>query len=113
MRSLIILWLTCAALVSTAPAQYSEWSHSGSIWILTTAEGVSLPKSAAVNEFPVLVRLHSDFFPFPEAAKNGWDIRFSNGDNALASNGCSATTSSFPPGGSMFVPTAPTPAAAP
>jgi hypothetical protein len=64
MRYLIILWLTCAALVSTSRAQFSEWKHSSSIWILTTPEGADLPESAAVKDFPVLVRLHRDFFAF-------------------------------------------------
>lgn len=84
MRFLVVLWLTLAAVVSTAHAQYSEWQHSGSMWILTTPEGADLPDSAAVSEFPVLVRLHRDFFPFSEAAKDGRDIRFSSGDKSLA-----------------------------
>ena len=84
MRYLIISWLTCAALVSTSHAQYAEWKHSGSIWILTTPEGADLPESATVKDFPVLVRLHRDFFPFSEAATDGRDIRFSSGGKPLA-----------------------------
>ena len=49
-----------------------------------TPEGVDLPESAAVRDFPVLVRLHRDFFPFSEAAKDGRDIRFSSGEEPLA-----------------------------
>lgn len=84
MRYLIILWLTCAALVSTSRAQFSEWKHSSSIWILTTPEGADLPESAAVKDFPVLVRLHRDFFAFSDAAEDGTDIRFSYDGKPLA-----------------------------
>ena len=84
MRFLVFLWLSFVAVTSTAHAQYSEWKHSGSIWILTTPEGADLPESAAVRDFPVLVRLHRDFFPFSEAAKDGRDIRFSSGEEPLA-----------------------------
>ncbi len=84
MRYLIILWLTCAALVSTSRAQFSEWKHSSSIWILTTPEGADLPESAAVKDFPVLVRLHRDFFAFFDAAEDGTDIRFSYDGKPLA-----------------------------
>ena len=49
-----------------------------------TPEGADLPESAAVRDFPVLVRLHRDFFPFSEAAKDGRDIRFSSGEEPLA-----------------------------
>jgi len=84
MRFLVFLWLSFVAVTSTAHAQYSEWKHSGSIWILMTPEGADLPESAAVRDFPVLVRLHRDFFPFSEAAKDGRDIRFSSGEEPLA-----------------------------
>ncbi len=54
-----------------------DWKHSGSIYLLTTPEGADLPALAVVEEFPVLVRLHSDFFDFRQAKGDGADLRFS------------------------------------
>jgi len=51
--------------------------HSGSIYILTTPDGANLPASASVEGFPLLVRLHKDFFDFSQAQAKGQDIRFS------------------------------------
>ena len=62
---------------SNASAQYAQWKHSGSIYILTSPEGADLPASASVTDFPLLVRLHRDHFPFSEVAADGNDIRFS------------------------------------
>ncbi len=65
-------------------AKYQAWRHSGSIFILTTPEGANLPSSAVENGFPLLVRLHNDFFNFNQARANGEDIRFStSGGEAL------------------------------
>lgn len=65
-----------------ALAVYPEWKHSGSIYVLTTPEGADLPASASVENFPLLIRLHSDFFDFTQPRANGEDLRFStaNGD---------------------------------
>lgn len=57
-------------------AQYSGWQNSGSIYLLTTPEGANLPATASEENFPVLVRLNSDFFDFSQAKANGDDIRF-------------------------------------
>jgi hypothetical protein len=57
---------------------YPNWKNSGSIWILTTPEGADLPQSAAVEQFPLLVQLHQDFFDFRQAKPQGEDIRFSS-----------------------------------
>ena len=65
------------AAASSASAQYSEWQHAGSMVILTTPEGADLPASAVEEDFPLLVRLHTDFFDFAEARPHGEDIRFS------------------------------------
>ena len=62
---------------SKASAQFDDWQHSGSLYILTTSEGANLPASAEEVGFPALVRLHKDFFPFAEAADDGSDLRFS------------------------------------
>ncbi len=58
-------------VVSSASAQYADWKHSGSIYILTTPEGANLPASASVKDFPLLVRLHRDYFSFFEAEEGG------------------------------------------
>jgi hypothetical protein len=70
-----------AALLAVSPteaaAQYPNWQHSGSMFILTTPEGANLPASATVKDFPVLVRLNKDFFDFGNAKADGADLRFS------------------------------------
>ncbi len=47
--------------------------------MLTTPEGADLPATASEEGFPLLVRLHKDFFDFSQAKANGEDIRFSTG----------------------------------
>ena len=47
------------------------------MWILTTPEGANLPAAASLADFPLLVRLHKDFFDFSMAAPGGADLRFS------------------------------------
>ena len=59
-------------------ADYPGWKHSGSVFVLTTPEGADLPASAAVEGFPLLVRLHRDSFDFAQAKANGDDIRFAS-----------------------------------
>ena len=61
-----------------AAASYQDWKHSGSMWLLTTPEGADVPADAKVEQFPVLVRLHRDFFDFAQAKANGEDLRFSS-----------------------------------
>ena len=63
-------------------ADYSEWKHSGSLFILTTPEGANLPASATEEGFPLLVRLNSDYFDFGQAQPHGADIRFAAADGA-------------------------------
>ncbi len=41
-------------------AQYADWKHSGSLFILTTPEGADLPASASLENFPLLVRLKNN-----------------------------------------------------
>ena len=68
-----------------ASAQYPGWQHSGSLTILTTSDGANLPASASEDGFPLLVRLHKDFFNFSQAKAQGEDIRFSTStDTPLA-----------------------------
>ncbi len=71
---------TCLALALAGPASadYSSWKHAGSIYILTTPDGADLPASAAVENFPLLVRLHKDSFDFTQAEPGGADLRFAS-----------------------------------
>ncbi|MFN9720866.1 MAG: DUF2341 domain-containing protein [Planctomycetota bacterium] len=70
--------------LQTASAQYADWKETGSIYLNTTPDGANLPTDASVENFPLLVRLHKDFFNFSAAAPNGEDIRFSAQGIALA-----------------------------
>ena len=63
-------------------ASYAGWSHSGSLFILTTPDGANLPASVSEDGFPLLVRLNNDFFDFKQAKANGEDIRFTSGGGA-------------------------------
>jgi len=67
-----------AAFAGDARAEYPGWKHSGSVYVLTTPDGADLPASASVEGFPLLVRLHKDFFDFTQARANGEDLRFSS-----------------------------------
>jgi hypothetical protein len=87
----LVMWFPLAALLLAPPAPlhaavaqpatgatpYQGWQHSGSVFVLTTPEGAQLPTSAAETDFPLLVRLHRDFFDFKQAQAQGDDIRFS------------------------------------
>ncbi len=91
--SCLSAFLGCG-LVSSAPAQvriapevpaaaaFRAWQRSGTLTVLTTPEGANLPADAAVEGFPVLVRLDKDWFDFKQAKANGEDIRFSTGAGA-------------------------------
>ena len=62
---------------SHATAQYEGWKHTGALFLNTTPDGANLPANAVVEGFPLLVRLHREFFNFSGAGPNGEDIRFS------------------------------------
>jgi len=47
------------------------------MYILTTPEGANLPTGGSEQDFPLLVRLHRDFFDFGQVSPGGEDIRFS------------------------------------
>lgn len=68
--------LLLATSFPSARAQYPAWRHSGPLAILTTPEGADLPATAVEKDFPLLVRLRKDTFPFDEAAPHGEDVRF-------------------------------------
>ena len=62
--------------IAAAPAPYQSWQRSGALTILTTPDGANLPASASVEQFPLLVRLHRDWFDFSKAKARGEDVRF-------------------------------------
>lgn len=76
LTALLLLVLSHGAGADQAQAQ--AWKHSGSIFLLTTPEGASLEAGAALEGFPVLVRLHRDFFDFSQAKPGGEDLRISD-----------------------------------
>ena len=80
----LILALTFTGFTSHTSAQYGDWKHSGSIYIVTTPEGANLPASAVEKKFPVLVRLNRDHLDFSEVKPRGEDIRFSAKGKPLA-----------------------------
>lgn len=57
---------------------YAGWKHTGAFAILTTPDGANLPAEAVVEQFPVLVRLQSDWFDFSQVKDQGEDLRFSS-----------------------------------
>jgi len=73
-----------AVAMPEAAAQYGDWKHSGSMYIITTSEGANLPATAVEKDFPLLVRLNRDFFDFSQAKSRGEDIRFSAAGEPLA-----------------------------
>ncbi len=61
-------------------AQYDAWRETGSLFIVTTPEGANLPATAAVEAFPLLVRLDKESFAFTKAQPHGEDLRFASPD---------------------------------
>jgi hypothetical protein len=59
---------------------FAAWAHHGT-WRINTS-GTGAGTSAAVAEFPMLVRLTAAEFDFGEAAVDGRDIRFSDPDGS-------------------------------
>ena len=71
----------CGAKVKPSDkAPLRDWKHSGTLILLTTADGANLPASAVVTDFPVLVRLHRDWFDFAQARPDGADVRFTTAE---------------------------------
>ena len=75
-KGLIIGVISFLVIPEIASARDRDWEHSGSIFILTTPDGANLPATASEDNFPLLVRLHKDFFDFSQAKPKGEDIRF-------------------------------------
>jgi hypothetical protein len=76
-KALFLASIVFATVAVPANAQFPDWKHSGSLWILTTPEGANLPATTVEKDFPLLVRLHKDFFDFSQAKADGADLRFS------------------------------------
>ncbi len=88
--SILLLWGTLLSLnllrkevVAQDRFPTAEWKHSGSLWLLTTAEGAALPAGSQVEQFPLLIRLHRDYFDFAQAQTLGEDLRFTTSDGIL------------------------------
>ncbi len=76
--------LLFAGMMQVASAQYNDWQHTGVICVLTTPDGADLPATTTETNFPVLIRLHKEFFDFSQAKPNGDDLRFSDEGKPLA-----------------------------
>lgn len=74
----LIISIAAEGKSALAAVGYEDWNHSGSMWLLTTPEGADLPTDGKIEQFPVLVRLHREFFDFAQAKPNGADLRFSS-----------------------------------
>ncbi len=77
-----LIAVACVGSVVTSAAD-SASSRSGTMWINTTPDGADLPASAALEGFPLLVRLHADWFDFAKAHPDGADLRFCDADGKL------------------------------
>ncbi len=76
MRLLCILLAACLGPFMPLQAEdFSAWSGHGSVWLLTDRDGADLSATAVVKEFPVVLRLHGDTFPFASAQADGADLR--------------------------------------
>ena len=77
-KKMTVTMIALLAMLQTVSAQYSGWTHSGSLFILTTPEGANLPSTAREANVPLLVRLNKEWFDFSQAKANGEDIRFTD-----------------------------------
>ena len=72
--------LLALALGMPAPTTADDWKHTGTVTILTTPEGANLTAGSRVEQFPLLVTLHKDFFDFSQAQPHGEDLRLFTAD---------------------------------
>ena len=78
--ALTIVVLLLQVLAQPAWARWSdEWTQRTRITLDTTAQGVAI--TAAADNVPVLVRLHTGNFAFLDARPDGADLRFIAGDD--------------------------------
>ncbi|MCX6880553.1 MAG: DUF2341 domain-containing protein [Verrucomicrobia bacterium] len=83
-KPILLAGALLAGFTPHASAQYPGWQHEGSMFILTTPEGAALPATAAVEGFPLLLRLDQGSFDFSQANPKGEDLRFSAAGKPLA-----------------------------
>lgn len=74
------LLLLAGAMLDWCPAAHAAATNSGALWINTTPDGADLPAAAVLEGFPLLVRLHADWFDFTVARPRGADLRFFGSD---------------------------------
>ncbi len=79
-------------------AQYADWKHGGSLFILTTPEGADLPASASLDNFPLLVRLNKKWFEQPA----GSDAVLRSPRSKSGSDPLSSPASPSPPASNPF-----------
>lgn len=82
----ILTAIAILCLPLTSPAANTPlpgWKHTGVMAVLTTPDGANLPAGAVVEGFPLLVRLHRDWFDFSQARPDGADVRFAAVNGAL------------------------------
>lgn len=79
---LVAALLAASATGRSATDPLPEWKHSGVMAVLTTPDGADLPDGAVLEGFPLLVRLHADWFDFSEARPDGADLRFTAEDRS-------------------------------
>ena len=81
------LLISCLAATALAQApqetdRFQAWQHHGDCWILTDAEGASLPEGKAVTDFPLLLRLTRTSLDFATVQPHGEDLRISDAAGA-------------------------------
>jgi len=69
------LWGVAVPQETSASDLQQRWKHSGSLWINTTENGVSLKPQSEIEDFPLCIRLYADRFPFSECKPLGEDLR--------------------------------------
>lgn len=79
---LFVAMTCCLAALACPAAPFEGWKHGGRVFVITTPEGADLPARAVVRDFPLLVRLHGDSFPFAEAREDGADLRVTSSRGA-------------------------------
>ncbi len=67
-----------AGVLVAAESSLPTWPKHGTLFLLTDRTGVDLPATESVADFPLLVRLQRDWFPFAETKPHGEDLRFTD-----------------------------------
>ena len=66
------------ALIAPASFAKAGRERQGSLYLLTTPDGANLPASVTLTDFPVLIRLRRETFPFAQAQPHGEDLRITD-----------------------------------